>query len=747
MQNVFDKIINMNITASVVILVVILARFLLKDLPKKYSYALWGIVGFRLCCPVSFKSVVSIFNINPVQQPTDIVTNSGEMNYIDAPVNMITPQANSDIIGGADASVTTIVEHNFADFLPYIWLVGLVGLLIYGFVNYFIVRSKLSTATKKESNIYQSERITTPFILGIIMPKIYIPYSIDDEYYEYIISHEKYHLKRKDNIIKLIAYSILCVHWFNPLCWLAFYLMNKDMEMSCDEWVLEHNEGIKKIYSNALLSFATAKKFPSPSPLCFGEGSAKGRIKNILKYKKPALIASIIAIILCIAIAVVCVANPKDKNDAEPNPVTNEANNNSINISTPTNDDNEYFDEQFEDLYQKVTMDYSPENSYPHYPNAKSYQEYKNIVSKGEEALRYIFERFNQGRRVNIKGELMIMVFQDLIGDEQIKCNAENGQEYFNAWVLHYETLLEKNDINFIKENYPCAYLYLTEYKSSKTYDEVAKYINFNAYVYENEKINKGSVTFSSFEYPNDNNEYSPFVRWQKTEGLPNVKSATMIAEQNGNIIYSKELQIDDVRATTFNNSAWDYVIKYDKELTIKCDTSKSIDLYIKAIDENNVEYKIFLQKTAYNDDNLAVVEIVDGNELFRMNGSGSIFKEEYDFILDKYWYTVNKDEATVCCIRFTKNGTMETTEYTVKNGKWYESYSQNTYSFDENDTIVYYDAFGVYSKAFIQIDTKNKTIAEYDRNTMNDDKSKQTVLVKYIPKSENSLEIAKSLL
>ena len=305
MQNVFDTIINMSITASVVILVVILARFLLKDLPKKYSYALWSIVGFRLCCPVSFKSVISIFNINPVQQPTDIVTNSGTMNYIDAPINMITPQANSDIIGGADASVTTIVEHNFIDFLPYIWLVGLVGLLIYGFVNYFIVRSKLSIATKKERNIYQSERITTPFILGIIIPKIYIPYSIDDEYYEYIISHEKYHLKRKDNIIKLIAYSILCVHWFNPLCWLAFYLMNKDMEMSCDEWVLENNEGIKKIYSNALLSFATAKKFPSPSPLCFGEGSAKSRIKNILKYKKPALIASIITIILCIAISVI----------------------------------------------------------------------------------------------------------------------------------------------------------------------------------------------------------------------------------------------------------------------------------------------------------------------------------------------------------------------------------------------------------------------------------------------------------
>lgn len=750
MQTVFDSVLNMSITASIVILVVVIARFMLKGLPKKYSYALWSIVAFRLCCPFSFKSVISIFNINPIQNPSEVVTNSGSMNYIDAPFYIVNPQPdgvtmNGYVIGGADAPVTTIVEHNFTDVLPYIWFVGVIVLLAYGFINFFVIKNKLSTATKKENNIYQSENITSPFILGIIKPKIYVPYSIDEEYYDYVIAHEKHHLKRCDNVIKFVAFLLLCVHWFNPLCWVAFYLMSKDMEMSCDEWVLAHNEGIKKAYSKALLSFAVGKNFPKPSPLCFGEDSAKSRIKNILKYKKPAVIISVIAIILCVAISVVCIANPKD-NEANQNTVTENADT----VSAISNTDEEYFDKQFETLYQKVTIEYSPNANYPHYPNAKDYREYKNIIAKKDKAIRYIIERFNNGRRVNIKGELMIMAFQDLIGGEQIKYAAENGQDYFNAWVEYNETLLEKNSLDFMKENYPCGYLYLTEYRDSKTYDEVAKYINFFAYIYDNKEYSKDSIIFSNFAYVGDN-ENSPLVRWQKTDGLPNVKSASMIAEQNGKIIYTNELKIEDVRLTTYNNDTWDYVIRCDSELIIKCDVSKPVNIYIKAIDENNVEYKINLQKTAYNSEdnvNLAVVEIFDNDKVYVINGSGSIANEEYDYIFDKYWYTVTKDEdeTIVCCHQFCKDGIMKNTTYTLYNGKWQESYNQYTYSFDENDTIGYDWASGIYSKAYIQMDTKNKTIAEYDRSTMNNDISKQKILVKYIPKSENSLNIAKSL-
>lgn len=137
-----------------------------------------------------------------------------------------------------------------------------------------------------------------------------MPFSALNQYYlEYVIAHERYHLRRGDNIIKALSFFILAVHWFDPFCWVAFFLMNRDMEMSCDEKVISQINRIKKIYSTALLSFAANKKFPSPSPLCFGEGSIKGRIKNILKYKKPGVFVSVLAMVICIAVALICVDN------------------------------------------------------------------------------------------------------------------------------------------------------------------------------------------------------------------------------------------------------------------------------------------------------------------------------------------------------------------------------------------------------------------------------------------------------
>ncbi len=317
MADIFISILNMSITAGYVILALLPVRFLLKGMPKKYSYLLWSVAGFRLICPVSFKSIVSIFNINPLVSK-DVATNSGTMNY--ARTDVLMPDADmavpSDVSGGADGVTAVYVTNSFwdsfIDFIPYIWLMGAIVLIMYSAVSFIKLQKSLSTAVKLQDNIYQSENISSPFIIGIIKPKIYIPYGIDEGYLEYVIAHEKYHIKRGDNIIKIIAFSLLCVHWFNPLCWLAFHLVNKDMEMSCDEWVLAHNDGIKKSYSNALLSFATNKKFPSPSPLCFGESSVKSRIKNVLSFKQPKKIFSALAIILSVSLLIACSANPKE---------------------------------------------------------------------------------------------------------------------------------------------------------------------------------------------------------------------------------------------------------------------------------------------------------------------------------------------------------------------------------------------------------------------------------------------------
>lgn len=320
MTDVFISILNMSITAGYVILAVILLRFFLKRLPKKYSYILWSVVGFRLCCPVSFNSVFSLFSIKPFDMTNAQRGADNTLQYIPAGnntqaenVTVGIPSLNA-VINNETASADTCTAGGdrvlFA--VSLIWITVAALLLIYSLAKYFLLKKNLSDAIKTESNIYKTDKISTPFIAGIIKPKIYIPSDISEEYTKYVIDHEKYHLKRFDNIIKFIAFILLIIHWYNPLCWLAFFLMSKDMEMSCDEAVLVKNEGVKKIYSNALLSFASGKSFPMPSPLSFSEGSVKERIKNVLSFKKPKAVISVIAIALCSVLLVACAANPKE---------------------------------------------------------------------------------------------------------------------------------------------------------------------------------------------------------------------------------------------------------------------------------------------------------------------------------------------------------------------------------------------------------------------------------------------------
>lgn len=323
MNNIFESVINMSLTGSVVIMIVILARLLMRGIPRKYSYALWSVVGFRLCCPFGINSVFSIFNLNPIQSPADIAKPDGTMNYIHAPITADgfhqAVQHDTNIIGAAD-SVTSIPVSS--PVWIWIWLIGTGLMLFFAFAGYIKTKHMLSNSAKHYDNIYLSDRISSPFILGIIKPKIYIPYGID-EHFEYVIAHEKYHLKRRDHIIKFFAFLILGVHWFNPLCWISFSLMTRDMEMSCDEKVLSENNGIKKKYSSALLSFAVKNSFPSPSPLCFGEGSVKSRIKNILKYKKPKMIISVISVIFVLSVIAGCLLNPEIQNSISNNAITN----------------------------------------------------------------------------------------------------------------------------------------------------------------------------------------------------------------------------------------------------------------------------------------------------------------------------------------------------------------------------------------------------------------------------------------
>lgn len=309
MDTLFLTVLRMSLSASAVILVVLMIRAVLRNAPKKWSYLLWSVVGFRLCCPVSFRSVFSLFAVAPTQ------TQKVEHLLFETPVaaaptlepsNVALPTAAPQL--SAAPQISTV--HLWPTLGIILWCAGMTALLIYSLVRILRLRSLLLDAVQLEPGVWQSDRIVTPFLMGLIHPKIYIPTETDAETRRYVLAHERVHLKRRDHWIKAFAFVLLMVHWFNPLCWLAFVLMSRDMELSCDERVLSKHGAIARSYSLSLLHFATAGRFPAPEMLAFGESDVKRRVKNALKWKRPKRWVTILAAVLCVAAVAACAANP-----------------------------------------------------------------------------------------------------------------------------------------------------------------------------------------------------------------------------------------------------------------------------------------------------------------------------------------------------------------------------------------------------------------------------------------------------
>ena len=310
METLFLTILRMSLSASAVILVVLLIRVLLRHAPKKWSYLLWSVVGFRLCCPVSFRSAFSLFAVAPTQtQRVEHLLSETPMVAAPtiAPSTVTLPTAAPQIT--ATPQISTV--HLWPTLGIILWCVGMAALLIYSFVRILRLRSLLLDAVQLEPGVWQSDRIATPFVMGLIHPKIYIPTETDSETLRYVLTHERIHLKRGDHWIKALAFLLLMVHWFNPLCWLAFVLMNRDMELSCDERVLAEHGPIARSYSLSLLHFATARRFPAPEMLAFGESDVKRRVKNALKWKKPKRWVTVLAAFLCVVAVAACASNPR----------------------------------------------------------------------------------------------------------------------------------------------------------------------------------------------------------------------------------------------------------------------------------------------------------------------------------------------------------------------------------------------------------------------------------------------------
>lgn len=312
METLFLNILNMSVIASYVIILVLLIRIFLKKAPKFFSYILWSVVFIRLICPFSFESIISIVPTgnNTITQEfqyrklPDTINNNSAINEVGN-----TASFNSDQI----ESVIKQPVYSWVKIVSIIWVLGLFILFLYSLVITIRLSRSLRNKCWIVDNIYETDSIMTPFVLGIMKPKIYLPTFLNEEERAYIIRHEQTHIRRRDHIIKPIAALIVYLHWFNPLAWIAFFQMSKDMELSCDERVIiEAGTEIKKKYASSLLKLSTERWNIGGTPLAFGENSTKNRIKNILNYKKPAFIIMIPITFLLIVVIIALLTNPKD---------------------------------------------------------------------------------------------------------------------------------------------------------------------------------------------------------------------------------------------------------------------------------------------------------------------------------------------------------------------------------------------------------------------------------------------------
>lgn len=303
----FLEIVNISITAGWIVLAVFVLRLVFRKAPKWLNCVLWGIVALRLVFPFSIESVFSLIPSAQTIDPTLPYLNEFKINSGIEPLDNAVNTQYADFVPMAERTVDVTI------ILACVWLLGLGIMLLYAIASWARLKLSLKTATKKEGNIYQSEFVLSPFVLGIIKPKIYIPYKTNESDLPLVIAHEKAHIKRLDHLIKPLGFVLLSIYWFNPLLWVAYILLCRDIEAACDEKVIKNlGEDTRKEYSVALLNASISRKSIAACPLAFGETGVKERIKGVMNYKKPAFWVVIAAVAVCIIAAVCFLTNPTD---------------------------------------------------------------------------------------------------------------------------------------------------------------------------------------------------------------------------------------------------------------------------------------------------------------------------------------------------------------------------------------------------------------------------------------------------
>ena len=310
MSELLLKTVNMSVAASWLILAVLGLRFLLKKAPKRVNVLLWGIVAVRLVCPFSIESTFSLIpsaEIIPeaVMSGANFEIQTG-LDHVDESINNYLGDLNLDGV-----IVPSINTTNAVTVLSVVWLVGIFLLIAYAVISYWRFHRKVDTAVLLRNNIYQCETVVSPCVLGVILPKIYLPFKMDSKKLEYVIAHEQAHIRRGDHWWKPLGFLLLTIHWFNPLVWIAYMLLCRDIEFACDEKVIkELNNQDRADYTQALVECSMSRRSLNACPLAFGEVGVKERVKSIMKYRRPALWVNILAVTICAVVALCFLTNP-----------------------------------------------------------------------------------------------------------------------------------------------------------------------------------------------------------------------------------------------------------------------------------------------------------------------------------------------------------------------------------------------------------------------------------------------------
>ncbi len=325
MTDIFLGFLNRSLAAGILILAVVLVRLVFKKAPRWLLCALWALAAVRLVCPVSIESVLSLIpSAEPVQPEIIVSAQPAITSGIPAVDAIVNPPLAAAFTPSPAQSANPLQIWTFV--AACVWLAGIAALLLYAAVSALRLRLRVRTAVRLEGKVYQSEFVSSPFILGVIRPRIYLPFGLEAGAQAMVLAHERAHLRRGDQLWKPLGYLILTAYWFNPVCWLAYILFCRDIEAACDEKVVrELGEGCKAAYSRALLACSVPRKLITACPLAFGETEVKSRIKSVLNYKKPAFWLVLAAVLVSAAVAVCFLTDPKREDPAQNPPAAEEA--------------------------------------------------------------------------------------------------------------------------------------------------------------------------------------------------------------------------------------------------------------------------------------------------------------------------------------------------------------------------------------------------------------------------------------